>query len=932
MRTLYQAGKLDNVLAEMDNLKISCLGLCEVRWTGAGDFIKNERRIFYSGGSKHQHGVGLILNRSFSSSVLSFMPKNERMMLIKIRASPFNVNILVTYAPTSEEEEDIINSYYRDLDALYSSCKSNEITILLGDLNAKVGAGRDGNIVGPHGLGERNERGDRFVDWCKMHNQVIMNTWFKQHPRRLYTWTSPGDRARNQIDFITINSRFRNAIKSCRTFPGADVDSDHNPVIANLRLSLKRVEHQKRPPKFAVSQLEQLEVRDNFKEHVIKSLPEFPPDNVTDHWQVLTTAIKEAAEANIPKQDQRRNKAQWFTSELEHLLVQRRISKPNHQKYQELNRLYKRRCQETKEAWLEEKCAEVERLHLNGKALFRKIKEIAGRPTPPASKCIKAADGQILHDIKEVSARWEEYIQDLFHDDQEMDEIDLDSTKTGPPILKSEVKWAIGKMKSGKSCGPDEIYTEMIKALEDEGIEAIWRLINKIYETGIFPKDMLKSVFVLLPKIPGTLDCSSHRTISLMSHILKVLLKIVLERIRRKIIPEIPDTQFGFMKDRGTRNAIFTLRMLSERAVQHQQDLFFCFIDYQKAFDKVRHCELLKILTGIQIDDKDMGIIRSVYRDQLAAVRLFHGLTDWFPIKRGVRQGCVMSPDLFNLYSEVILRKLEEREEGILVNGVNINNLRYADDTVLIASSKEDLQNLFDVVVKESEALGLHINAKKTKCMVVSKSDTPPTCHLIHGQIPIEQVSNFNYLGTMVTSDSRCKKEIRRRIGMSKEAYVRMKNIFNDRKLDIKLKIRLLKTFVWSVLLYGCECWTMTVENRRNLEAAEMWFLRRMFRISYVDRITNEEVLNRAEQKRTLIHTIEQRQLSFLGHIIRKGALEDLSLTGKINGKRARGGQRRTFLQNFKTSTRNVRDTWDKARDRTAWKEIIHGVRLLPNR
>ena len=137
------------------------------------------------------------------------------------------------------------------------------------------------------------------------------------------------------------------------------------------------------------------------------------------------------------------------------------------------------------------------------------------------------------------------------------------------------------------------------------------------------------------------------------------------------------------------------------------------------------------MLSKINIDDKDIRVIRSVYYDQLAAVRLPDGTTNWFRIKRGVRQGCVMSPDLFNLYLEVIMWKLEDHPEGIIVNGVKINNLRYADDTVLLATTAEDLQKLYDTAVAASERLGLHVNAKKTKTMVISKSEVSPTCRLL---------------------------------------------------------------------------------------------------------------------------------------------------------------------------------------------------------
>jgi len=171
-----------------------------------------------------------------------------------------------------------------------------------------------------------------------------------------------------------------------------------------------------------------------------------------------------------------------------------------------------------------------------------------------------------------------------------------------------------------------------------------------------------------------------------------------------------------------------------------------------------------------------------------------------------------------------------------------------------------------------------------------------------------------------VTCDTRCRNEIRRRITLAKAAFNQLRSIFADRKMSTTIKIRLLKTYVWSVLLYGCESWTFTAETRKNVEAAEMWFYRRILRVSYMDRVTNDTVLERVHQKRQLLKIIEKRQMEFLGHSIRKGELEELSLSGKIPGRRARGRQRQTFLHNYtqgETRTHIQPSTiWQRARAR----------------
>ena len=146
---------------------------------------------------------------------------------------------------------------------------------------------------------------------------------------------------------------------------------------------------------------------------------------------------------------------------------------------------------------------------------------------------------------------------------------------------------------------------------------------------------------------------------------------------------------------KGTVNAIFILRTIIERALEVNKDLYLCFVDYTKAFEKVKHEEIINILENLNMDGKDPRIIKNLYWKQTATVRMDNEVSNFQQIKRGVQQSCVLSPDLFSLYSEMIMRHLEGTP-GIQIGGHNINNLRYTDDTVLIAETEEDLQELLD--------------------------------------------------------------------------------------------------------------------------------------------------------------------------------------------------------------------------------------------
>ena len=184
--------------------------------------------------------------------------------------------------------------------------------------------------------------------------------------------------------------------------------------------------------------------------------------------------------------------------------------------------------------------------------------------------------------------------------------------------------------------------------------------------------------------------------IALISHASKVMLKILQATLQQYVNREIPDVQAGFRERRGTRDKIANICWIFEKEIEFHKTIYFCFIDYAKAFECVYHNKLWKILQEMGIPDHLTCLLRNLYAGQEATARTGHGTTDWFQIGKGVRQGCILSPCLFNLYSEYIMRNpgLEEPQAGIKIVRRNINKLRYAEDTMLMSQSQEELESL----------------------------------------------------------------------------------------------------------------------------------------------------------------------------------------------------------------------------------------------
>ena len=293
--------------------------------------------------------------------------------------------------------------------------------------------------------------------------------------------------------------------------------------------------------------------------------------------------------------------------------------------------------------------------------------------------------------------------------------------------------------------------------------------------------------------------------IALISHASKVMLKIPQDRLQQYVKQELPDVQAGFRKGRGTRDQIANICWIIEKAREFQKNIYFCFIDYAKAFDYVDHNKLWKILKEMGIPDHLICLLKNLYASQEATVRTGHG-TDWFQTGKGGCQGCILSPCLFNLYAEYIMRNagLKEAQAGIKIARRNINNLRYADGTTLMAESEEELKSLLMKVKEESEKVGLKFNIQKTKIM----ASGPITSWKIDGET-VETVADFLLGCSKITADGDCSHEIKRHLLLGRKVMTNLDSILKSRGITLPTKVCLVKAMVFPVVMYGCESWTI---------------------------------------------------------------------------------------------------------------------------
>uniref|UniRef100_A0A8D8YRG1 Craniofacial development protein 2 n=1 Tax=Cacopsylla melanoneura TaxID=428564 RepID=A0A8D8YRG1_9HEMI len=331
VQSLGHRCKLDNIILEMKRYDLEIVGISEVKWKNQGDYWKEHHRFIYSGNETGDAGVGLILNKEWGNRVRNAELYSNRIMLVKLQLNDKEIlNIIQIYMPHTGYSDEVIEEIYDQIDEVMDLTNRNEKVIIMGDWNARVGCQKD-HVTGYYGYGDRNCRGERLIQFCKDKDLVIANTLFKQPLNRRYTWTNATTGNKSQIDFIIVKKTDQKSVLQSKSYPGADINSDHNLLFMKIRLqSKKKVRKFNNTVKFDLNKLKYTECKIRFQNAVRTSINGINDDEVpntsNEKWNLLKDAIKNAAintigtTTNIPRKP-------WINQEVIDLIEERRKHK-----------------------------------------------------------------------------------------------------------------------------------------------------------------------------------------------------------------------------------------------------------------------------------------------------------------------------------------------------------------------------------------------------------------------------------------------------------------------------------------------------------------------------------------------------------------------------------------------------------------------------
>ena len=632
--------------------------------------------------------------------------------------------------------------------------------------------------------------------------------------------------------------------------------------------------------------------------------------------------------------------------------------------------------------YLAKKNAEEQELQnvLDGKEnIFRIAKQMKRQNQDViGEKCVRNDQGEMALDDEAKKSAWQEHYQRLLNVEFPWDP---DSLSAADPILgpskhitKKMTKDAVSRSKSGKAAGPSGIVAEMLKSSGESCIPYLTQFLNKIITEGCIPSDWDISFVVNCYKGKGdALERGNYRGLKLLDQVLKIMERVI-EKLTRGMI-KINDMQFGFMPGRGTIDAIFILRQMQERYIEKDRTLYLCFVDLEKAFDRVPREVLWWAMRKVGVEEWVVRVVQAMYRQAKSKVRVGDTYSDAFNVRVGVHQGSVLSPLLFIIVLEAISKEF--------CTGLPWEML-YADDLVIAADTVEELTIRVERWKSNLESKGLRVNMGKTKVLCSGKDlnvlvnsgkwpcgvcrkgvgrnsifctgcqqwihkacsgikgrlqadptfrctrcngtarpvDGRPLQHLTVDGQELETVGSFCYLGDTVCAAGGCTASTIARCRSAWGKFRELLPILTNRTLSLKTRGNIYSACVRSVMLYASECWAIRNEDRARLMRNDKAMVRWICRVKANDLVSSETLYERL----CIPHLdciLRQNRLRWAGHVHRSTSWTKRCQTIQVEGNRPRGRPRKSWKETITEDLRAWNLTIDMAENRSAWREKL---------
>ena len=918
------------------NIKILCIQ--ETKWKGnSARKIGEGYKVYYAGESTKKNGVGIILHPDVQEQVTEVKRVNDRLMGMKIIRDGKIWHIVSAYAPQQGCRDEEKEEFREKLEEYIESIAQTELIVIAGDMNAHVGESSNGyeGAHGGMGFGRRNVEGERLLEIAEATDITVVNTWFKKRQSHLITYKSGQNET--QIDYILVRKEDKRLVMDCKVIPGEPVVTQHRLLVADFRMKngrRRRKEDRKRKIKVWELKSEKKnefrnKVEDTFMEkYRTDSLPETAEEVWEDMKDILVTKATEICGKTSGKPKEEKD-TWWWNDEVQAAIKAKKLAlkqmKDNEndttrEYYRQAKKQAKRAVAKAKNNtyrdWYEKlDTPEGEKIiYKVAKARNEKKKDVG------EIAIVKDQNGDILIMEEDIKRRWQEYFSNLLNMENEYEELSETLPVEGPipNISRSEVENAIKKGKANKAGGKSEVTIEMIKALEEFGVEWTYSLLEKIWSTERMPEDWRESKMVKLYKQKGDiLSCENYRGIKLLEHSLKILERVIEGRLRE--IVKIHNHQFGFMRGMSTVDATFIVRQIQEKCLEGNRKVYWCFVDLEKAYDRVPRKVLYWSLRKREVPEKMIRLVQMMYEGTKTTVKTRYGETESFPVEVGLHQGSALSPFLFLIVLDTITKEVRDNDD--------LWELLFADDLVIIADTEEELQERFLMWKGNLESKGMKVNTQKTEVMVSSRDGYEEINVTSEDGTRLKQTREFKYLGSVIAEEGGTEKAVRQRVKDGWQKWREVSGVTLDKKIPLKLRMKIYKSVVRPVLLYGAEAWSLRKKEEGILERTEMRMVRWIAGISMLERRQSEDI-RRMCGICNIKEKAREARLRYFGHVIRKEEDEPVkkAMMAEVRGRRSVGRQRIRWRDVIRSDINKLGVQEEDAIDRKKWRKITRAA------